>query len=107
MNSKKLLDEYRERFKEQMKYQRLLIDATKIFSETNEIELFRKLHELCKNSISCEAIAWFSDSRKLLPAIHRIYGQLRSKRKNTKGIFAFCAQEVTQVLAEQIQRRTV
>ncbi|MBW2737896.1 MAG: hypothetical protein JRE64_03395, partial [Deltaproteobacteria bacterium] len=67
MNSKKLLDEYRERFKEQMKYQRLLIDATEIFSKTDERELFRKLHELCKNSISCEAIAWFSDSLKLTP----------------------------------------
>ncbi len=65
MNSKERLAEYKERFKEQMKYQRLLMDATEIFSETDEIKLFSKLHELCKKSISCQAIAWFSDSLKL------------------------------------------
>lgn len=67
MNSKERLAEYKERFKEQMKYQRLLMDATEIFSETDEIKLFSKLHELCKKSISCQAIAWFSDSLKLTP----------------------------------------
>ncbi|MCK5544720.1 MAG: hypothetical protein KAI35_05860, partial [Desulfobulbaceae bacterium] len=67
MNTKEFLDEYSGRFKEQMKYQRLLIDATEILTETDKIALFRKLHELCKNLISCEAIAWFSDSLKLTP----------------------------------------
>jgi hypothetical protein len=65
LKSKERLAEYRERFKEQMKYQRLLMDATEILSKTDEIELFSKLHELCSSSISCEAIAWFSDSLKL------------------------------------------
>jgi len=67
LKHKERLDKYKERFKEQMKYQRLLIDATEIFSKTDERELFRKLHELCKDSIFCEAIAWFSDSLKLTP----------------------------------------
>lgn len=67
MKHKELLDKYKKRFKEQMKYQRLLIDATEILTETDGIELFKKLHELYKNSISCEAIAWFSDSLKLTP----------------------------------------
>lgn len=67
MNSKDLLDKYRWRFKEQTKHQNLLIDATEILSEIDEIELFRKLYELCKNSISSEAIAWFSDSLELTP----------------------------------------
>jgi len=67
LKHKERLNEYIERFKEQMKYQRLLINATKIFSETDAIALFRKLYKLCENSISCKAIAWFSDSLKLTP----------------------------------------
>jgi hypothetical protein len=67
LNSKKLLDEYRGRFKEQIKYQLLLMNATEIFGISDESELFRELHKLCRSSISCEAIAWFSDSLKLTP----------------------------------------